>query len=333
MPRFSFAATVVAAIAITADATSVSVIEIGNGGTVHRTTATAPQTTASGVLSFFRSLHEDGNGSKSRHTRTTQYPGMNVVPNIFSRPDGGISIGITGNINLAAMPTLASILDDEGAVGHFNMKSSEGQMLTKKLGAELIDHNSLETSIMNKAKAAVAEDGNRLESVGINIGSDESAAEVDASLSSSLKAITNHSKQNSATFIVHIFVEENEEVFNTRLMNRRRLEDANDDGEGDDAAAADDAAEGDDAAAEEEEEDADMYYAGQSYGNQFMYQKANGVYYNPYRSMNEIQSYNVLLWTAIGLFTILFTAFYKMLNMRLLPDTLLFGESAKVVAE
>merc|ERR1711957_316692 len=191
----------------------------------------------------------------------------------------------------------------------------------KKLGAELIDHNSLETSVMNKAKAAVAEDGNRLESVGINIGSDESAAEVDASLSSSLKAITNHSKQNSATFIVHIFVEENEEVFNTRLMNRRRLEDANDDGEEDDAAAAD------------EEEDADMYYAGQSYGNQFMYQKANGVYYNPYRSINEIQSYNVLLWTAIGLFTILFTAFYKMLNMRLLPDTLLFGESAKVVAE
>lgn len=326
MLRLSFAAAAIAAIVIGADATSVAVIEIGNGGTVHRTTATAPQTTASGVMSFYRSLHEVGTGKKQRRTRTTQYPGMNVVPNIFSRPDGGISIGITGDIDLAAMPTLASILEDEGAVGHFNLKTSEGQVLTKQLGAEFVDHNSLETSIMEKSKAAVAKDGNRLESVAVDVRSTESAAQVDASVSKFLKAIADHCKESRATVIVHILVEEKDEVFENRLSTRRRLEDA----QGDDAAGDDAAQNGDDAA---EEDAAEVDENAESYSTQFIYQKANGAYYNPYKSMNEIQSYNVVLWTAIGLVTIFLTATNMMLNMRLLPDTLLFGESAKVVSD
>merc|ERR550539_986155 len=106
-----------AAIAIGVDATSVSVIEYGSGGTVHRTTATAPQTNASGVLSFMKSVHEVGN-RKSRRTRDTQYPGMNIVPNLFKRPNGGLLIEISGDsIDLAAMPTLAGLLDNDSSVG------------------------------------------------------------------------------------------------------------------------------------------------------------------------------------------------------------------------
>ena len=61
---------------------------------------------------------------------------MNVVPSIFNRPDGGLSIGITGEtIDLSKMPTVAGILRDEGSVGHFNMKSSEGKILKDMLNA------------------------------------------------------------------------------------------------------------------------------------------------------------------------------------------------------
>merc|ERR1719148_236171 len=126
-----------ASIVIGVDATSVSVLEFGSGGTVHRTTATAPQTTASGVLSFFRSVHDVGN-RKSRRTRTTQYPGMNVVPNLFKRPEGGIFIEISGgSVDLAAMPTLAGLLDNDSSVGEFNMNYSEGKKLTGQIGGSV----------------------------------------------------------------------------------------------------------------------------------------------------------------------------------------------------
>ena len=52
-----------------------------------------------------------------------------------------------------------------------------------------------------------------------------------------------------------------------------------------------------------------------------------------YKSMFEIQYYNIMLWTALGLFGILLSANLMTMYMPLMPDTLLFGESAKMVAE
>jgi hypothetical protein len=40
-----------------------------------------------------------------------------------------------------------------------------------------------------------------------------------------------------------------------------------------------------------------------------------------------------MLWTAIGLSFVLFIVISMMINMPMMPDTLLFGESAKMVAE
>jgi len=322
MLRLSFASALIAALAIGADATSVAVIEFGSGGTVHRTTSTAPQTTASGVLSFFRSLHEVGTGSKSRRSRSTQYPGMNVVPNMFSRPNGGVTIGISGeSIDIAAMPTLAGLFEQDGAVGHINMKNSEGNVLAKQLKAESVDSHSLEASIMKKAEAAATKDGNRLESITVNVENAESAADIDSSLSKSLKAIANQAKENGATIVVHILVDEADGVFNGRLMKRRRLED------GEEADDEDQQEDNNDDKNENEDEEASFD------SSQFGYYKKNGQYYNPYRYMNDIQYTNVVLWTAIGLAVVLFTANMMMVNMKLMPDTLLFGESAKVASD
>jgi len=53
----------------------------------------------------------------------------------------------------------------------------------------------------------------------------------------------------------------------------------------------------------------------------------------PYKTMFQIQYFNVVLWTAIGLTITLISTIYLMLYMPLMPDTLLFGESAKVMGD
>ncbi len=52
-----------------------------------------------------------------------------------------------------------------------------------------------------------------------------------------------------------------------------------------------------------------------------------------YKSMFEIQYFNITLWTALGLVGILASVNLMTMYMPLMPDTLLFGESAKMVAE
>jgi hypothetical protein len=46
--------------------------------------------------------------------------------------------------------------------------------------------------------------------------------------------------------------------------------------------------------------------------------------------MFQIQYFNVVLWTSLGLAAILFFAIYMMVYMQLMADTLLFGESARI---
>jgi len=55
-----------------------------------------------------------------------------------------------------------------------------------------------------------------------------------------------------------------------------------------------------------------------------------GEYVIIYKSMFNIQYFNIVLWTSLGLLTVFGVSTYMMLTMPLLPDTLLFGESAKV---
>jgi hypothetical protein len=42
--------------------------------------------------------------------------------------------------------------------------------------------------------------------------------------------------------------------------------------------------------------------------------------------MNEIQSFNLYLWTSVGLFVIVYMVMAAFIDMPLFPDTLLFGE-------
>merc|ERR1712150_107932 len=53
-----------------------------------------------------------------------------------------------------------------------------------------------------------------------------------------------------------------------------------------------------------------------------------GEWVTPYKSMFQIQYFNVVLWTSIALTIVLFYSISLMVGMPLMPDTLLFGESA-----
>ena len=46
--------------------------------------------------------------------------------------------------------------------------------------------------------------------------------------------------------------------------------------------------------------------------------------------MYEIQTFNVITWTAVGLVVLLFMVMSAFIGMPLMPDTLLFGEAGKM---
>lgn len=61
------------------------------------------------------------------------------------------------------------------------------------------------------------------------------------------------------------------------------------------------------------------------------YYNAYGEWVTPYKTMFQIQYFNVVLWTSVVLVIALFFTVYLMINMPLMADTLLFGESAKAM--
>merc|ERR1711957_185233 len=106
MNSFILVAVVVSALAssLVDAATRVAVIELGASGTVRRTTASSrEETSVDGVASFWSALHGYG--------RRLQHAGMTVVPDLFSRPESGVVVGLTGSgVDLDHMPTLNGLL-------------------------------------------------------------------------------------------------------------------------------------------------------------------------------------------------------------------------------
>merc|ERR1719223_2512989 len=113
-----FVFTALVAMTATVDAaTRVAVIELGSSGTVRRTTTASRQeeTSVDGVASFWSALHGYG--------RKLQHAGMPVVPDLFSRPDSGIVISLSG-VDLDSMPQTDAIMSNEsesGVVGHLDV--------------------------------------------------------------------------------------------------------------------------------------------------------------------------------------------------------------------
>lgn len=287
-----------ATLATVANATTVAVVEIGKGGVVHRA-GSFPSTSTRGILSFWNSIHDAGSDGQPRKERATQIPGMSVVPDLFNRADGGLVIGITGSsIDLESMPTVAGIIEQDGALAHMHTEGNSGRELGRRLSAKTFDAAEFESALKSNAKSAVSANGNKLEAVFVSVNQKEEAAQVDATLKQTLKDIAS-TLGHGKTVLAYVAVDDEAQDARRRLsIEERKLEDQNNAG--------------------------DDQYANQYDGIAAKY---------GYKSIFQIQYFNIVLWTALGLFLILLSANMMTMYMPLMPDTLLFGESAKMVAE
>lgn len=301
MMKYAIAALAVMALTVDA-ATRVAVIELGASGTVRRTTSASRMEEASvdGVASFWSALHGYG--------RKLQHAGMPVVPDLFSRPESGVVVGLTGNgLDLDQMPTLNGLLknvdeqEDSRVVGHMQVSGNQCKKMLDSVKNKQ-DVTSLKSAFESQAREAGIS-GMHLDVTSSN------AADIDQQLASLLNG---YSPTN--TIVLHLVVEEEDGAARRRSLARqldgedqtsRRLE-------------------------EQGEADGDQYanqangYIGYGYYNSY------GEWVTVYKTMGQIQYFNVVLWTSLGLVAILFFSIYLMIYMPLMADTLLFGESARV---
>lgn len=284
-------------------ATRVAVVEIGKTGSVRRTTAINEQTSAEGVASFWSALHGIG--------RKLQHAGMTVVPDLFSRPESGVVIGLTG-VDLDNMPNLNSLMtvEENNVVGHMEVHGQQcNKMMRDVKDIQEINSSNFATTLESQA----AEPG--LSAMKIEVTS-ENASDLDIHLASLIQKADEDAKSSGKTVVLHIVVEEEDGAARRRRL-ARRLQD--EDGEGDNQGNQQDNQNADG----ENQQQYNGYY-GHGYYN------AYDEWVTSYKTMFQIQYFNVVLWTSIGLVGTLFFSLYLFLYMPLMADTLLFGESAKV---
>ena len=281
-------------VAAVSASTKVAVIELGASGTVHRTTSKSSFTSVSGVSSFWNALHT---GSK------IQEAGMTVVPDLFNKPDAGVVISFSG-ADIDNMPELTSLFESEGVkgvIGHMEVAGRNIDTLTSK-----IEHTkTVENLEASQVKSCC--DKAKLSAVKVN-AANSNAADLDRQLADVLKEIDLEAKNAGKTVIIHIVVEDDNEV-----STRRHLQEENGEGQG----------EGENVNGNNGQQSSSGYYSSGYW--------KNGEFVSTYKTIFQIQHFNIVLWTSLGLVAVLFFTVYLMIYMPLEPDTLLFGESAKMM--
>jgi hypothetical protein len=281
-------------------ATKISVLNFGNGKAVRRSEASSAETSVDGVVSFWSALH-------GQSSSNIQYAGMPVVPDLFRKPDSGVVIGISGSdVDLESFPGFASLFEMEETVGFMEVKGQRCQSLLSSFSdpSEATAENFVALSVEQAFK-------NSLTAIKVNVDG-ESMAAVDNQVITLVNQLKSAAESSGKRLVVHIIVEESESQSRRRLSSSRELEDE----------------QNQNANGENQEDDKEYNgYYGYAYVNKY------GVWVTPYKTMFQIQYFNVVTWTAIGLALLLIFCFFLMVYMPLEPDTLLFGESAKFVGD
>jgi len=298
-------------------ATRVAVIDLGMPGAVRRTTTAAGQeeTSADGVASFLSALHG--------HGRKLQHAGMPVVPDLFSRPESGVMLSLTGSgLDLDRMPALHSIMrnideqDDSRVVGHMQVSGNQCQKMLDSVPEKRNESPSDSLKVAFEAHALEAGlSGVKFGVTSANVGS------IDDQLALLLEGFS-----SSQRVVLHLCIEEEDG------SARRRQLSLNLDGKEERGAKGSSTTQrrlgSEDEEGNEQGNNNDQANNNGYYG--YGYFNAYGEWVTPYKTMFQIQYFNVVLWTSLGLVAVLFFSIYLMIYMPLMADTLLFGESARV---
>jgi len=294
------AAAAAAVTPLTSAETTVAVLEFGKGGTVRRTASAFTESTVGGVASFWKVMHR-------RTTRTVQHAGMTVVPDLFNRADAGVVVGISASAaDLAAMPTVMSLLGEGSpeVVGHVHVPGQVSEELMNRAakGIVSVSDESLFGKHLQSSAQKVSNGIEGIDAISLSVESNAAAAEADKQLQRMLETLDTQATKNGKTVVLHLVVQEEGGSSRRKLesSSKRRLEEGNNQGQNNNA-----------------------NNNGDANGNAYVEVGD--------KTMFQIQYFNVVLWTALGLFTALSMTIGSFIGMPLMADTLLFGESAKMI--
>ena len=239
-------------------------------------------------------------GALHSDRRKLQHSGMPLVPDIFKKPESGVVIGLSGSgVDLDMMPYVSSLVSKQkgNVVGHLEVAGEQlDSLMPLSQSWDIVD-------IVAAAHIA-KEQGEKAGLSGLKVIVDTASAKgFDKQMKEVLSNLKSMAEESGRTVIVHLVVEEEASVARPR---RRLEENANQNANGN-----------------------DQYSGYYGYG----YYDQNNNWVSTYKSMFQIQYFNVVLWTSIGLVAVLFFTISLMMNMPLEPDTLLFGESARVTSD
>ena len=303
-----------------ADATTrVAVIELGVGGAVRQTSSQSRDASVEGVTSFIEVMHG---------ARTLQHAGMPVVPDLFKKADAGVVVGLSGHgVNLDSMPSVTELLETENT-------AVVGQMETNGAHCDsLISTTKSMEQIAGGLHQAVEKAAEKKSLAGVKMTVDDSttADSVDKDVGAMIGEMDKKYKDVGKTVVLYLVIEGDSSAVRRRLNDQADANDAQQQGKYyflkkksyyDDQ-------DGGNADANEENPFAAMFTGYYGYG----YYNSYGEWVTPYKSMFQIQYFNVVLWSAVGLFLVFFVSILMMMFMPLEPDTLLFGESAKMIGD
>merc|ERR1712151_877089 len=206
----------------------------------------------------------------------------------------------------------SSSKSDSGLVADLFNKADAG--IVMKLGDEAV--NNIKHTIVGSLEVAGRQTSHLLSNIeqvdaaDIKIV-DEKFSALDLSttknaeeeVSALLKRLHKEAEEKDNTVVVYLMNEDDSMASASVSNSRRRLE-------GDEDDQADDA-----------NQNGNGYYG---YFNDY------GEWVTNYRTIFQIQYYNVVLWTTVGLFALAYVTNVMLVDMPPMEDTLLFGESAKM---
>lgn len=231
--------------------------------------------------------------TSKRSSTMGKHAGMSVVPDLFTKADVGIVVGGLTSESLKSMPMAASLLSDEvdennNVVGLVRVPGNVGAELMKRIAAS--PKNDVDI-------VYEGEDGwRRLQS---KIQSAARGDLVGGIETHTLTTVDSADAANADLLFGRMLkdLKEQATTYEKTVVLHLVVEDSPSSGrrlQDEDAAA----------------EDGD----------------SSSSYSSNQKSMNEIQSFNLYLWTSVGLFVIVYMVMSAFIGMPLFPDTLLFGE-------
>ncbi|KAK1745266.1 hypothetical protein QTG54_004557 [Skeletonema marinoi] len=183
--------------------TTVTILEFGKGGTIHTATnnnnAASITTTPAAMTSFWKAMHPSKNGKYSSHG----YAGMAVVPDLFTKADLGVIVGLGGNVagHLDSMPTAMALLsgntEDDGVVGQVKISGHVSNTLVKGISSSHDFGRHLSSS-------TTANEAGSLEAVSLQVMDDGDAKEADDQLRKLIQRLKDEADASGKTIVLHL---------------------------------------------------------------------------------------------------------------------------------